>query len=233
MWETYGVPGLVRPLSIGRQPVAGTAVLGRGCRPGVEPRAVTESRLVAERSTALGPFSWAALGDRGKETSWAHRDSSRLPTMSCWMFCQLSGGTLGRRWEPKAGRLARTLGPGDSRWPSAKEGSQEDRVCLTCCGGAPGPGEPLGLGQDWLGAWGRVGRQITWGGVPSPGSSLLRPRPRCRMGSLAPDTLSSQGNLGSHDKGGASLNLLSGIKPFIQGLKEKRFKMKIHRPGWR
>lgn len=163
MWETYGVPGLACPLSIGRQPVAGTAVLGRGCRPGVEPRAVTESRLVAERSTALGPFTWAALGNRGKETSWAHRDSSRLPTMSCWMFCQLSGGTLGRRWEPKAERLARTLGPGDSRWPSAKEGSQEDRVCLTCCGGAPGPEEPLGLGQDWLGAWGAGGQADNMG----------------------------------------------------------------------
>ena len=71
--------------------------------------AVTESHLVAERGTALGPFTWAALDNRGKETSWAHRDSSRPPTTSCWMFCQLSGGTLGRRREPEAGRLARTL----------------------------------------------------------------------------------------------------------------------------
>ena len=59
------MPGLVCPPSTGRQPVAGTAVLGRGCGPGVEPRAVIESHLVAERGTVLGSFTWAAL-DNGK-----------------------------------------------------------------------------------------------------------------------------------------------------------------------
>lgn len=96
MWEMYGVPGLACPPSAGRQPVAGTAVLGRGCGPGVEPWAVTESRLVAKRGTVLGSFTWAALDNRGKETSWAHRDSSRLLTSSCWMFCQLLAGAAGQ-----------------------------------------------------------------------------------------------------------------------------------------
>ena len=76
MWEMYGVPALACPLSTGRQPVSETAVLGRGRGPGVEPHAVTESRLVAERGTALGLFTWAALDNRGKETSWTRRDSS-------------------------------------------------------------------------------------------------------------------------------------------------------------
>ena len=57
---------------------------------------------------------------------------------------------------------------------------------------APGSGAVRGGGL----VGGQVGRQMTWGEVPSPGWSLLRLRLWCRISSLAPETFSSQGNPG-------------------------------------
>lgn len=111
---------------------------------------MTESpRLRGVQPWGLSPGRLSVTG--GRDLLGLARDSSMLPTMSCWMFCQLSGGTLGR----EVGTEGREAGqdPSDQETPGglqSKEGSQEDRVCLCC-------GEPLGQESPWV--WGR----ISWG----------------------------------------------------------------------